>query len=291
MPELSVITVNFNSSSFLRGYLTSLRNVVIDGGLEIIIYDNGPDDKELSSIIQQFPTAKLILSERFIPYSAANNRAVDISSGEFLFFLNPDTVVHPGTVEALVQFIKNNPDCGSVGPKLVDARGQLELSHALDPGIFSEAYMRALRRLPLGIQTALFSANKTKKVNVIVGAAIMVRASAFKAVGGFDEIFPLYLEDSDLCLRLRQAGWNIYYLPEIEITHYRGYSGGIRSHEKSSKVLTSNTFKYRQGQLRYYTKHRGKLQNMLLKMYLKLKYRKDKERFQECLRSGSIAGK
>lgn len=291
MPELSVITVNFNSSSFLKDCLKSLQDVVIDGGMEILIYDNGPTDEGLANVIQQFSTARSISSERFIPYGAANNRAADASSSEYLFFLNPDTVVHSGAAEALIKFLKNKTDCGSVGPKLVDAGGRPELSHAPDPGIFSEAYMRILRRFPPGIQTILYDTDNTRKVDVIVGAAMMVRASAFKDAGGFDEMFPLYLEDSDLCLRLRQAGWNIYYYPKAEITHYRGHSGGIRSHESASKVLTSNTFKYRQGQLRYYAKHRGKLQNMMLKIYLRYKYRKEKESFQECLRSASIAEK
>ncbi len=291
MSKLSIITVNFNSSSFLKDCLESLQDVVVDGEMEILIYDNGPTDEGLADIIQKFPTVRLVSSERFISFSAANNRAADVSSGEYLFFLNPDTVVRSGAVEALIQFIKYKTDCGAVGPKLVDAMGQPELSYTPDPGIFSEAYMRILRRLPLGMQKNLYNTDNTRKVDVIVGAAMMVRASAFKDVGGFDEMFPLYLEDSDLCLRLRQAGWNIYYYPKAEIIHYRGQSGGIKKSESTSKLLTSNTFKYRQGQLRYYAKHKGKLQNMMLRTYLKWKYRKDRERLRECLRSELIAEK
>jgi len=167
MARLSVISVNFASSRLLVECLSSLKDVNIDGGLETIIYDNGPVDEALGEIECQFPNTAIISSKRFISFGEANNIGAKQASGDYLFFLNPDTIVKPGAIESLLEFVSDNIRCGAAGPKLMNGVGKIELSHGPDPGIFSEAYTRVLKTIPESILMKSFGYGKTQKADWI----------------------------------------------------------------------------------------------------------------------------
>lgn len=278
-PILSIVIVNYSSASFLRDCLSSIYSSDIKSAFEIIVYDNGDPEPEFDSIINDFPAVTFIFERRHVSYAAANNAGARESRGEYIFFLNPDTMAKPPSIYGLLEFIQNNSDCGAVGPRLANRDGVIEISYALDPGIISEAYMKILKSLPAGLKNRIFGIDKTRKADVVVGAALMVRRDAFTSVEGFDEGYPLYFEESDLCLRIRQAGWKVYYYPKVEILHFLGSAGGVKKETTREKGLTSSQIKYRIGQLRYYRKHRGMIQNLLLKIYLYIKYGNDKRIF------------
>jgi GT2 family glycosyltransferase len=268
-PMLSILIVNYQSSPVLAESLRSLQRCVVDGGSEIIIYDNGPEDQGLPEIAGRFLRARIITSQRFLSFSAANNRAAECSSGDLLFFLNPDTIVNQESLDVLATFARENPQCGAVGPRLVDRNGIRELSHGRDPGILSEALRSIQHKLPKLARSVLTNGNKEKQVDWITGAAMMTKRKAFESVGGFDEHFPLYFEDSDFCRRLRDKGWKICFLPEASIVHFKGESSGNYLSENSKKETRS--LRYRQSQLRYYRKHHGWFQNGVLHIYLRAK--------------------
>lgn len=270
--KLSIIIVNFNSTDLLRNCLESLTDVSIDGGCEIIVYDNGDADPKFGALKNDFPSVKFIIEKRNISYAAANNSGEKHASGENLLFLNPDTIVGKNALKNMITFLESKEECAIVGPRLVNADGIVELSYAYDSNILSELYMRSVKKMPTPIKYRLYNMNKIKKVDVVVGAALLIRKDVFEQVGGFDEIFPLYLEESDLCKRVRMLGWKIYYYPKAEITHCIGGAGGIKKKKNVDRSLTSSETKYRFGQLRYYRKHNSKLQNILLRLYLRMKY-------------------
>lgn len=278
-PLLSIVIVNYNSASFLRDCLLAIYSSEIKSPFEIIVYDNGDPEPAFDSIITDFPAVTFIFERRHVSYAAANNAGARESRGEYILFLNPDTMVKPGSIDGLFEFIQNTTVCGAVGPRLANRDGVIEISRALDPGIISEAYMKILKSLPAGLKYRIFGIDKTRETDVVVGAALMVRREAFTGIGGFDEGYPLYFEESDLCLRIRQAGWKVYYYPEVEILHYLGSAGGVKKQAVRDKGLTSSQIKYRIGQLRYYRKHRGLIQNLLLKVYLYIKFGPDKRIF------------
>jgi len=275
-PLLSIVIVNYNSSAFLRDCLSSIYSSELKSAFEIIVYDNGDPDPAFDSIISDFSAVTFIFEKRHVSYAAANNAGERESRGEYILFLNPDTIVKPGSIDGLLEFIQNTPDCGAVGPRLANRDGVIELSRALDPGIFSEAYMKILKSLPDGLKYRIFGIDKTRKTDVVVGAALMIKREAFTGVEGFDEGYPLYFEESDLCLRIRRAGWKVYYFPKVEIQHFPGSAGGVKKQAAREKELNSSQVKYRIGQLRYYRKHRGLIQNLLLKIYLYIKFGRDK---------------
>jgi len=278
-PLLSIVIVNYNSSAFLRDCLSSIYSSEIKSAFEIIVYDNGDPEPAFDSIITDFPTVSFIFEKRHVSYAAANNAGARESRGKYILFLNPDTIVKPGSIDGLLEFIQNTPDCGAVGPRLANRDAVIEISRALDPGIFSEAFMKFLKSLPAGLKYRIFGIDKTRKTDVVVGAALMIRREAFTGVEGFDEEYPLYFEESDLCLRIRKAGWKVYYYPKAEILHFPGSAGGVKKHAAREKGLTTSQVKYRIGQLRYYRKHRGLIQNFLLKIYLFIKFGRDKRIF------------
>jgi hypothetical protein len=262
--RLSIITVNYGSSGCLDGCLKSLKGALHRPGAEMLIYDNGPEDPRLAEILRGFSSARLVPGPRGVPFGAANNACARAARGEYLFFLNPDTIVKPGAVESLLAFAEGHEKCAAVGPRLSDADGRLEVSHAPDPGILTEAFVKLAKRLPGRFQSMLFGGRRSRRVDWVSGAAMMVRRSAFEEIGGFDEAFPLYFEDADLCRRLRDAGWEVRYCPEAEVIHHRGGAG-------TAAAPSASGLKYRQGQLRYYAKHRGRLENLLLRAYLRFR--------------------
>ena len=269
MTGLSIIIVNFKSSAVLRNCLSSLLKTDIAGGFDIIVYDNGPEDARLNRLTEEFPRTVFITKERFLSFGGANNRAAEHATGKYLMFLNPDTYVKPDSLERLLSFIEKSDETGVAGPKLLDKYGNIERSFGRDPGIFSEACEKIIGLLPKPLQNYMLISGGARIVDWISAAAMIVNREVFESVGGFDEHYPLYFEDADLCRRIRKSGWHISYYPEPEIIHFRGECGGMnpdQDRNKSSDVY----LKYRQSQLRYYSKYRGRVQNKLLKIYLGL---------------------
>jgi GT2 family glycosyltransferase len=267
MKNLSIIIINFKSSQVLRDCLLSLRRTDVSGGSEIIVYDNGPEDSQLYYLVKEFAQTKFIIKDRHLSFGSANNRAAEHATGKYLLFLNPDTYVRPGSINKLLRFIEKEHRTGAAGPRLVDKTGNVERSFGRDPGIFSEAREKIIRSLPKSVQNYLFIPGNPRTVDWISAAAMIVKREVFDSVGGFDEYYPLYFEDADLCRRIRISGWRIRYYSVPEVIHIRGAAGGVNADREGNK-LSDAYLKYRQSQLRYYSKHRGKIQNMLLKLYL-----------------------
>lgn len=280
MIKLSIIIVNYNSADLLEDCLNSLRYLSETESFEIIVYDNGDFEPQFENIKGLFPKAVYLEENNKISYAAANNKAAQKATGETLLFLNPDTIVKGKAVESLLNFLESKPECGAVGPRLINGNNVVEFSYAKDPSILSEFLLKYLRRLPSPLRHKIFRTDKTKEVDAITGAALMIRRKAFDEAGGFDEEYPLYLEDFDLCLKIRRKGWKIYFFHEAEIVHFLGATGEIGRTGRRKNGITEREVKYRIGQLRYYKKHRGKIHNLLLKLYLYFKFGREYPKFR-----------
>ncbi len=262
MIDLTIVTVNYGSSQLLAKCLESLRPALATIPAEILVYDNGSDDPGLPEILRTVPEARPISGKRRVSFGAANNACAAEALGAYFLFLNPDTTAKPGAIETLLAFMKSHARCGSAGPLLVDERGRIEFSFARDPGILSEALMLLRKRLSGTSPPMMQNGGKPGKIDWISGAAMLVRREAFEQVTGFDEEYPLYFEDADLCRRMRRFGWQIAYCPDARIIHKRGGTQTDPIRQDS---------KYRRSQLRYYRKHRGLIENYLLRLYLRLR--------------------
>lgn len=241
-PDVSVIIVNFKTSSLIIECLKSLFRLTHGLEMEIIIVDNNsePDFKQL--IAGAFPSANniiyLALPEN-IGFGRANNEGYSISSGRNILFLNPDTVLLNNAVKILSDFLDSHPCAGACGANIFNELMQPSLSHKrLVPGVRWELIELA-HNLPLKIfyrdgWDHNYS-GRPMEVGYITGADLMVKRATLEQTGAFSPEFFMYYEETELCTRIRRHGWKIFNIPDAHIQHLDGQS--------FDKSLTINTFK------------------------------------------------
>lgn len=205
MIDLSIIIVNYNNLAFLDECISSIYKTTKNLRFEIILIDNGSVDNSAELAAKKYTDIIVIKNYKNVGFSAANNRGLKIAKGSYVLFLNTDTVVKDGAIEKMVRFMVEHPDAGAVGPKLTN----INRTPQAQGGIFGQRFW--LSKVP-------------KKVKFVIGACFLTSRKIMDQIGGFDENFFFSNEDLDLCLRIRKAGFNIYFLPDAEVVHYGGYS-------------------------------------------------------------------
>jgi hypothetical protein len=204
---------------------------------EIVVVDNASEDAVAEELERRVPGARLIRERVNRGYGAGCNRGARGSSRPFLLFLNSDARVLPGAVEALERALEADPSAAAAGPRLLDAEARPQPSIRLLPTpwrIFCESSGIAFLaggREPFGGHTATRQDHRPGHpvaVEALMGAALLVRREDFEAAGGFDESFFLYAEETDLMRRFRDAGRRILFVPDAEVVHAGGRSGGDR---------------------------------------------------------------
>ncbi len=224
-PDVSIIIVNWNAKEYLEGCLQSLHNNGHNGlSYEVLVVDNASADGSATMVAQRFPNVKVILNGSNCGFAKANNQGIKESRGRHILLLNPDTVVFPGVLQEMVQFLDRRPDVGAVGPRMLGAKGETLESFSHFPGL-----RLLLRGLAIVIRGSYYRDEKLKsleprQVDWVGGACLMIKREALDEVGLLDEEFFMYWEEADLCLRLRRKNWKTYYLPRPQVIHYQGRS-------------------------------------------------------------------
>lgn len=237
--KLSVIIVSYNSEDFIEECVASVLKYIPKEG-EIIVVDNNSEDKTVE-ILEKFGLMiKFIKSNKNLGFGKANNLAVKQALGEYLFFLNPDTEINRPIFNELIKFHENTSDCGLVGPKLIMKDGKVQSSVRKLPTVWG-----AFKEYVLGrkgeYSEYVPEESEPTEVEMIYGAAILIKKDLFEKLNGFDEKYFLYYEDADLCKRVRESGKKIYYYPKVSIKHL---VGGTKSNENRSKLNYVSSFKY-----------------------------------------------
>lgn len=257
--RLSIIIVSWNVSRQLRDCLDSLDAAHLPDDWEVVVFDNASQDDSVSMVRQRFPMVRLIASEQNIGYAAGNNRAALTAHGEYLLFLNPDTLVSQSAIHQLLACMDDNPRIGACSPQLLLPDGSPQpYAFGGDP---TPGYLfrRGWNRLMHGAPLHDWSISEPTAVDWVSGAAMLVRQQAWRQTGGFDEDYFMYFEDNDLCLRMRQQGWRVLYQPQIAITHLGGSS--------SIQNDAIDSFYHRSLHL-FYRKHYGIIAATLLRFPL-----------------------
>ncbi len=228
---LTVQIVNWNARESLRTALRSLLAHPPQFEYEILVLDNASSDGSVQMLEKEFPEVKLMVSERNLGFSKGHNLAARAAQGKYLFILNPDTEVLPGALDALIAYAEQHPEVGIIGPKILNPDGSLQYSCRRFPNPAAALF----RNTPLGklfpnnpytrdyLMTD-WDHNSIREVDWVSGAALLVRREVFERLGGFDEQFFMYCEDTDLCYRAWQAGYKVVYFPESKIKHAIGRS-------------------------------------------------------------------
>lgn len=229
---LSIIIVNYNVKYFLEQCLYSLRKATDSINAEVIVIDNNSIDDSLPYLKPRFPEVAFHKTIANIGFAKACNIGLSYSSGDYVLFLNPDTIIAEDTFSKCIAFFERTPDCGALGIKMVDGTGEfLKESKRAFPSPMTSLYKlfglgrvfpgsKIFNRYHLGH----LDRNKNHEVDVLAGAFIMIRRSVLDEVGAFDEKFFMYGEDVDLSYRVQQAGYKNYYFSESTIIHFKGES-------------------------------------------------------------------
>jgi len=264
---ISIILVNYNGADVLIDCLNSLEKFIPRDNCELIVVDNNSQDNSLDILNDKFPHIKLIKLSKNVGFGAGNNAGAKVAKGEFLFLLNTDTILTNNILPHLLELMSENPDVGIIGPKLLFPDGSFQISFSPEISIKGEFAARKLHKN---------AENKNKlhiieqdfqdiqEVDIVVGAAFFIRADLFNLLGGFDEKFFMYFEESDLCQRVRTKGYKVLYTPHVSLIHIRGYS--------VNKISNKMAVEYRRSQIYYYHKHRPMWEILLLRIYLLFKF-------------------
>jgi len=233
--DLSVIIVNYQSLAKTQKCLKAVEASDFDGlSHEVIIVDNASGD-DVESLKMNFPHIKIIKSPDNPGMGEGNNLGMKNAYGNFFLILNPDTYVEKNSIKILFQHMKNNPRIGAIGPKLLNPDGSLQFSCLRFPKI----YLPAMRRTFLGkffktelnrFMMADFSHNEVREVDWMLGSALMIRRGVLDKIGpAFDKRFFMFFEDTDLCRRVKTAGFAVTYLPSAVAVHdhARGSAKGL----------------------------------------------------------------
>ncbi len=223
MKNLSIIIVNWNVCGLLKECLDSIKKNQPLFVYETIVIDNASEDESLDTIKNDYPEVRVIKNQVNIGFAAANNQGAQLATGHYLLFLNPDTRVHTGTLDGAVAFMEQHPEAGIMGCRTVNPDGSLQATAFAFPGklrIF--AYVSGLNRVFKISHFTDHSALCTP--DYVQGSFLVINKELFDTCGRFDERFFLYAEEVDLCLRVKAAGFKIYYFPAVSITHHGGGS-------------------------------------------------------------------
>jgi len=218
--EVSIIIPVFNQFQFTHACLASLQTIKERSALEVIVVDDCSTD-ETAEFVPRMQGVVYLRNEKNSGFIASCNRGAEKARGKYLFFLNNDTIVTPGSLTALLGTFVEDPQAGIVGSKLVYPHGQLQEAGGI------------IWRNASGWNYGKFDDpekpkyNYLREVDYCSGAALMIRKSLFQSLGGFDAKYaPAYYEDADLSFKVRKAGYKVFYQPLSKIIHYEGITGG-----------------------------------------------------------------
>lgn len=225
-PILSIIIPSYNTKDILRDCLESIHRETHDTPYEIIVVDNDSEDGTRDMLREEFPRIRTILNDVNRRWSGANNQGVGISRGEFLLFLNSDTLIEPGALDAFVRYMRDNPGTGIAGCRLLNPDRTLQPSCRGFPtmaNIFFESFFLCKlfprSRIFGEYHMSYFSHEEERDVKSLMGAALMVRRNVMEKVGEFDESFDFYGEETDFCYRAAAEGVRVRFFPGAEIVH------------------------------------------------------------------------
>jgi hypothetical protein len=258
--KLSIIIVNYNTKNLTMECVASIIRYNKDISYEIIVVDNASSDGSVEMVKGKFPKVKIIANKNNLGFVKANNQAITRAEGEYIFLLNPDTILLDKNLKQLIDFMNDHPEIGACGPLVLNKDGTMQRQCKRSFQYFwtTVTYYSGLWKLFPGSMWwkkkfgKYFLLDKPDdeicEVDQISGAAMIVRRGVLDNVGYMDEDYVMYWDETDWCFRIKKADWKVYYFPFVKIIHYGG-SGGSRQH------VFRNLWYFHRGACIFYRKH------------------------------------
>jgi GT2 family glycosyltransferase len=244
--ELAIIIVSYNTKGDLENCLRSLHDHPPLATHEIVVVDNGSRDGSAEAVRAHWPHVTVMALNSNVGFASANNAAIRRTESELVLLLNSDTVVPEGAIDRLIAAIRELPGASIVGPRIVDGSGKAELSYGRMMTPLAEWRQKRLVRRASPMKVSSLT-SKTRRVDWVTAACLLVRRSDAEAAGLLDERYFMYCEDVDFCAAVRANGGCVYFTPLSQIVHLRGRSW------RSNPGATAES--YRRSQLAFYRKH------------------------------------
>jgi GT2 family glycosyltransferase len=265
MPDVSISIVNFNSGEQLRQCLRSVRDNIKGVSYEVIVVDNASQDSSAEMIKADFAFVKPIVNNENKGAAFAKNQSFKEAQARYILILDSDIEILPGAVEAMLDFMERNNKAGITGPRVLFPN--LKAQHSCNksfPGLWSIFLNRifffaSLRyrfyRSKIGSMYLRLRYNRREEFGWIGGMCLLARKELIRELGGMDEHFFIYYDDTDLCFRAKKRGWKVYYLPEASVIHHLSQSVGKFSSFLFPKIYESELY--------FCRKHYGAFQAMV----------------------------
>lgn len=263
LKSLSIVIVNWNTREFLRKCLASIYAYPPNHEFEIWVVDNASTDNSVEMVRQNFPDVNLIENHNNPGFAGANNQAIRQSYARYVLLLNPDTEVLPGALTKMLEFMEQSPKVGASGARILNPDKTLQTSCYPYPTLFGEFWR--LFHLDVFWTHGVYHmqdwpVNVHRKVDVLLGAFLLVRSEVFDQIGLMSEDYFMYTEEVDLCYRIMKKGWNIYWVPQAEIIHHGGQSTRQVSRQMFIQLYKSKVL--------YFKKHHGIFSAFIYKLIL-----------------------
>ena len=235
VPTVSAVVVLYNSAAVIADCLRSLEAHARAGWLEAVGVDNASPDESAAIVERDFPWARLVRQPRNLGFAGGVNRGLRVARGDRFLLVNPDVVVPPETIPGLLRYLDEHPQVGAVGPRVLRPNGQAEVTATYRPTYRNEIIeslgLFVFRRwIPAWRSRALLDPpSGPVAVDVLSGCFLMFPRHVLERVGEFDEDFFMYVEDVDWCVRVRDAGFEVHYVPTWSVVHERSQGGANQS--------------------------------------------------------------
>jgi GT2 family glycosyltransferase len=259
MVDLTILIVSHNTRADLEACLRSLAEHPPHRSHEIVVVDNASRDGSVAAIRERWPHVRLIPLASNVGFARANNAGLRQTQSELVLLLNSDTLAGPGSIDRLVDALRELPGASIAGPRLVDGRGVPELSFGRMLTPLSELRQKLLARA--GRRRLELLTSRPREVDWVSGACLLVRRAEAEAVGLLDERYFMYCEDVDFCAAIRARGGRVYFAPQAQVVHLRG---------RSAAVTPGTEPAYHQSHLAFYRKHHPSWEPFL-RVYLGLR--------------------
>ena len=229
--KLSVVIICWNDLRVIRECLRSIFAGTKSADFEVIVSDNGSTDGSVQFIRENYPQVRVVENGANLGFAKGNNAGIRAAQGELVLILNPDTIIHEGSLDKFVAFADQHPEAGAFGCRVLNLDGTYQVACRLFPTIkrywVSALYLHRLARF-----SSLFNfeeyegwkGESERQIDWQSGCCVMIRGPLLKSLGGFDEQFFYHFEEVDLCRRVWDSGVPIVFTPEATITHLGGQS-------------------------------------------------------------------